>query len=183
MTGSESILLDAESTARIVRRIAHEIVERTAASPSLALVGIRHGGVPIATRLAAAIRESTGAEVPVGAIDMTLYRDDAGTALRIPKLGPDEIDFDIGGRDVVLVDDVLQSGRTVRAAIESLLAYGRARRIWLAVLCDRGGRELPIAADFVGRELTVPKGFVLDVIADGGPGDRTLLKPLPKAAP
>lgn len=170
-------MLDAESIARIVRRIAHEVVERTAGHTQLALVGIRHGGVPIASRLSAAIGDTLGAKVPVGAIDMTLYRDDAGSALRIPKLGPDEITFDINGLDVVLVDDVLQSGRTVRAAIESLLAYGRPRRIWLAVLCDRGGRELPIAADFVGRELRVPKGYVLDVVAEGGPGDCAQLVP------
>ena len=177
MTGSESILLDAESIARIVRRIAHEVVERTAGHKQLALVGIRHGGVPIASRLAAAIGETLGTKVPMGAIDMTLYRDDAGSALLIPKLGPDEITFDINGLDVVLVDDVLQSGRTVRAAIEGLLAYGRPRRIWLAVLCDRGGRELPIAADFVGRELSVPKGYVLDVVAEGGAGDGARLVP------
>jgi len=176
VTGSESILLDAESIARIVRRIAHQIVERTAGH-KLALVGIRHGGVPIAASLAALIGESLGSSVPVGAIDMTLYRDDAGSALLIPKVGPGEITFDINGLDVVLVDDVLHTGRTVRAAIEGLSAYGRPRRIWLAVLCDRGGRELPIAPDFVGRELNVPAGFVLDVLAEGGPGDRTLLKP------
>jgi pyrimidine operon attenuation protein/uracil phosphoribosyltransferase len=177
----ESSVLDAEAIARIVRRIASEIVERTSGSDLLAFIGIRHGGVPIAARLAKAVSESQQVTAPVGAIDMTLYRDDAGSALLIPKVGPDEIMFDINGREIVLVDDVLQTGRTVRAAIESLLAYGRPRRIWLAVLCDRGERELPIAADFVGREIDVPHGFVLDVVAEGGAGDRVLLRK--KAAP
>ena len=169
-------MLDAESIARIVRRIASEIIERTQGGDQLAFIGIRHGGVPIAARLAQAVGELHQVIAPVGAIDMTLYRDDAGSALLIPKVGPNEIMFDITGREVVLVDDVLQTGRTVRAAIESLLAYGRPHRIWLAVLCDRGERELPIAADFVGREIDVPQGFVLDVIAEGGPGDRVLLR-------
>jgi len=167
-------VLDAEAIARIVRRIASEIIERTSGSEQLAFIGIRHGGVPIAALLAKSVGQAHHVTAPVGAIDMTLYRDDAGSALSIPK--GDEITFDIGGRDIVLVDDVLQTGRTVRAAIESLLAYGRPRRIWLAVLCDRGERELPISADFVGREIAVPKGFVLDVIAEGGPGDRVLLR-------
>lgn len=169
-------MLDAEAIARIVRRIASEIVERTSGSDQLAFIGIRNGGVPIAARLAKAVGEAHRAPPPVGSIDMTLYRDDAGSALMTPKVGSDEITFDLTGREVVLVDDVLQTGRTVRAAIESLSAYGRPRRIWLAVLCDRGERELPIAADFVGRQIDVPKGMVLDVIAEGGPGDRVLLR-------
>jgi pyrimidine operon attenuation protein/uracil phosphoribosyltransferase len=172
-------LLDAESIARIVRRIAHEIVERTAGSKHIALVGIRHGGVPIAARLAATIGELQGQPVPVGAIDMTLYRDDAASGLKLPKVGPGEIDFDLTGRDVVLVDDVLQSGRTVRAAINGLLDYGRPRRIWLAVLCDRGARELPIAPDFVGRLVDVPDSMLLDVVAEGGERDAATLRPKP----
>jgi pyrimidine operon attenuation protein/uracil phosphoribosyltransferase len=115
--------------------------------------------------------------VPTGAIDITLYRDDAASALPDPKIGPSEIDFTIDGWDVVLVDDVLHTGRTVRAAIDHLLDYGRPRRIWLAALCDRGGRELPIAPDFVGRAFEVPEGALLDVLADGGPEDRAVIRP------
>ena len=171
MSGREQSVLDAESIARIVRRMAVEIVERT--SPrQLGLVGVRRGGVPIAQRLAAEIARLEGRDVPVGAVDITLYRDDAATALPDPKIGPSTIDYTLEGLDVVLVDDVLHTGRTVRAAIDCLLDYGRPRRVWLAVLCDRGGRELPVAADFIGRTIEVPEGARLEVVADGGPDDR-----------
>jgi pyrimidine operon attenuation protein/uracil phosphoribosyltransferase len=159
--------------------MALEIVERTGGSKDTALVGILHGGFPIAQRLATVMTEAQGHPVSVGAIDMTLYRDDAASSLPTFKLGANAIDFPVAGRDVVLVDDVLHTGRTVRAAISSLFDYGRPRRIWLAVLCDRGGRELPIAADFVGRVIDVKAGYVLDVRLDGdaraGADDRVLL--------
>lgn len=134
----------------------------------LALVGIRRGGVPIAERIAKEIAVSEGRDVPLGTIDIALYRDDAATALPDPKIGPSSIPFVVDGRDVVLVDDVLQTGRTVRAAIDCLLDYGRPRRVWLAVLLDRGGRELPIAPDFVGRALEVPRGARVEVDLDEG---------------
>jgi pyrimidine operon attenuation protein/uracil phosphoribosyltransferase len=174
---AEQIALDADGIARIVRRVASEIVERTRGTHRLALIGIRRGGVPIAARIAVEIGRSEGRVVPTGAIDITLYRDDAASALPDPKIGPSEIDFTIDGWDVVLVDDVLHTGRTVRAAIDHLLDYGRPRRIWLAALCDRGGRELPIAPDFVGRAFEVPEGALLDVLADGGPEDRAVIRP------
>jgi pyrimidine operon attenuation protein/uracil phosphoribosyltransferase len=170
VSGRGQSVLDAESIARIVRRMAVEIVERTSPRP-LGLVGVRRGGVPIAARLAAEISRLEGREVPVGAVDITLYRDDAATALPDPKIGPSAIRYAIEGLDVVLVDDVLHTGRTVRAAIDCLLDYGRPRRVWLAALCDRGGRELPVAADFVGRTIDVPAGSTLEVVADGGGDD------------
>jgi pyrimidine operon attenuation protein/uracil phosphoribosyltransferase len=173
----EHIALDADGIARIVRRVASEILERTRGTHRLGLIGIRRGGVPIATRIAAEIGRVEGRVVPTGAIDITLYRDDAASALPDPKIGPSEIDFTVDGWDVVLVDDVLHTGRTVRAAIDHLLDYGRPRRIWLAALCDRGGRELPIAPDFVGRTVEVPDGSVLDVLAEGGPNDRAVIRP------
>ncbi len=155
--------MEAEGIARAVRRIAHEIVDLAGGAATLSLVGIRRGGVPLAARLADAIEAAEGRRVPVGSVEIALYRDDAATALPDPKIGPSRIDFDPTGHDVVLVDDVLQTGRTVRAAIDCLLDYGRPRRVWLAVLIDRGGRELPVAPDFVGRELTPPAGARIEV--------------------
>ena len=176
------LVLDSEAIGRIVRRMASEIIERTRGINQLGLVGVRRGGVPVAERLAAAIAEATGRQVPVGTVDITLYRDDAATALPDPKIGPSEVSFDIEGRDVVLVDDVLHTGRTVRAAIDCLHDYGRPHRIWLAVLCDRGGRELPIEANFVGRRVPVPQGFVLDVAMSPG-HERAMLLPRANGRP
>jgi pyrimidine operon attenuation protein/uracil phosphoribosyltransferase len=170
----EQAVLDAESIARIVRRMAVEILERTAARP-VGLVGVRRGGVPIAQRLSAEIERLEGRSVPVWAVDISLYRDDAAMVLPDPKIGPSAIDYAIDGLDVVLVDDVLHTGRTVRAAIDCLLDYGRPRRIWLAALCDRGGRELPVAPDFVGRTLEVPEGATLHVVAEGGSEDHAVI--------
>ncbi len=161
------VLEDRDAIARTLRRLALEIVEATCGAERLALVGIRRGGVPIAARLARTIAEVEGRDVPLGAIEIALYRDDAATSLPDPKIGPSELDFDATGRDIVLVDDVLQTGRTVRAAIEHLLDYGRPRRIWLAVLFDRGGRELPIAADFVGRTIALEPNERLTVTLAG----------------
>jgi pyrimidine operon attenuation protein/uracil phosphoribosyltransferase len=173
---SEQIVLDADSINRIIRRMASEVLDKTRGAERLGLVGIRRGGVPIALRIADEIRRAEGRQVPVGTVDITLYRDDAATALPDPKIGPSEVDFELQGRDVILVDDVLHTGRTVRAAIECLLDYGRPRRVWLAVLCDRGGRELPIKADFVGRKLTVPEDSVLDIIITGDAEERAVVR-------
>jgi pyrimidine operon attenuation protein/uracil phosphoribosyltransferase len=171
------IVLDAEAIARIVRRVASEIVERTRGTSRLGLVGIQRGGAEIAERLAAEITRSDGRDIPVGTIDITLYRDDAASSLPDPKVGPSRIEWNVEDGDVVLVDDVLHTGRTVRAAIDCLFDYGRPRRIWLAVLCDRGQRQLPIAADFVGLTLDVPDGYLLDVVADGKGRDGATLRP------
>jgi pyrimidine operon attenuation protein/uracil phosphoribosyltransferase len=162
-------LVDAETIARSVRRIAvsiaDEVVKSGAKLESLAIVGILRGGLPIAQKLAEEIGAAEGRSIPVGAIDIGLYRDDAALD---PDVQPSAIAFDVGGRDVVLVDDVLQTGRTVRAAIDALLDYGRPRRVWLAVLFDRGGRELPIAADFVGRAIELEPKTKLEVDLDHG---------------
>jgi len=172
---SETIL-DADDLQRVVRHMASAIVDATRGTEGLALVGIRRGGEGLSQRLAQEIAELESREVPVGSVDIALYRDDAATALPDPKIGPSVVPFDVSGRDVVLVDDVLQTGRTVRAAIECLLDYGRPRRIWLAVLLDRGGRELPMAADFVGRSVEVPPGAKVRVfVGEDGEADRAEL--------
>ncbi len=172
----EATLLDADAVARVIKRLALELVEQTGGTERLALVGVRRGGVPLAQRLAAAILAVEGKSVPVGTVDIALYRDDAATALPDPKIGPSEVRFSVDGKDVVLVDDVLQTGRTIRAAIDCLLDYGRPRRVWLAVLCDRGGRELPIAADFIGRVLDVDRSAKVDVVLEGPGEDRVTVR-------
>lgn len=151
------------------------ILEATSGIEDLTLVGIRRGGVGLAARLADEITQAEGKAPPVGTVDISLYRDDAATALPNPKIGPTDIPFLVNGRHVVLVDDVLQSGRTVRAAIECLQDHGRPARVWLAVLCDRGGRELPIAPDFVGKTIEVDQRGRLDVWIDAAGPDRVVL--------
>jgi pyrimidine operon attenuation protein/uracil phosphoribosyltransferase len=178
MASNETVLLDAGDIERALSRVALQIIEETRGRRGdLALIGIREGGLPIATQLAGKLTGSLRQEVRVGSLEISLYRDDAAIALPDAKLGTSLIEFEVEGRDVVLVDDVLHTGRTVRAAITGLLDYGRPRRIWLAVLCDRGGRELPISADFVGREVAVPDGYVLHVIAQGTSEDCAILRP------
>ena len=160
------VLIDPETAGRGIRRMAGQIVERAGGAKQLALVGIRRGGVPLAAKLAEHIEELEHVRVPVGTIDITLYRDDAATALPSPQIGRSEIPFDVAGQRIVLVDDVLYTGRTTRAAVDALLDYGRPHKIELAVLIDRGGRELPIQPDFVVRVADVAAGDRVDVLHD-----------------
>jgi pyrimidine operon attenuation protein/uracil phosphoribosyltransferase len=162
------VLLDAEAVSRGLRRVAGEILEHHRAGEHLVLVGIRRGGVPLANALASWLKEFDGHDFPVGSVDITLYRDDAATALPSPRIGPSKVPCSLDGLRVVLVDDVLYTGRTVRAAIDALIDYGRPRRIELAVLIDRGGRELPIRADYVVRTVEVSQDERIDVVADAG---------------
>ena len=149
------VVMEADRIARTLMRIAHEIVERNRGLDQLALVGVRARGVPIARRLAANLEAIAGHEVPTGALDITLYRDDL---MRHP-VGPQpvlrrtEVPFSIDDKRILLVDDVLYTGRTVRAALDALIDFGRPRSIQLVVLVDRGHRELPIRADYVGKNL------------------------------
>jgi len=149
------IVMDADRMSRSLTRIAHEIVERNRAIEELALVGIRERGVPLARRIAKRLHEITGQDVPTGALDITLYRDD----LMRHAVGPQplvrstDILFDIDDRLILLVDDVLFTGRTIRAALDALIDFGRPKAIQLAVLVDRGHRELPIKADYVGKNV------------------------------
>ncbi len=149
----ERKVMAAPEVRRAVARLASEITDRLGDPASYALVGIVTGGQTLAARLAAAIEAGEGTRPAVGSLDITLYRDDLYTGLEKPVLGETRLPFELTGTGVVLVDDVLFTGRTVRAALDELMDYGRPRWIKLAVLVDRGHRELPIAADFVGREV------------------------------
>ena len=155
MRQDEKVVLDRDDLRRTLVRIAHEIVEKNPGRGGLALVGIHTRGAMLASRLHALVGELSGSEVPLGDIDISFYRDDVDS--RRPAAQPvvhaSHLDFDLNGRTVVLVDDVLFTGRTVRAAIDALFDYGRPARVQLAVLADRGHRELPIRPDYVGKNL------------------------------
>lgn len=159
-------VMDAEDLRRAVTRIAHEIVERNHGLESVVLIGLQTGGVPLAGRLGEALSRIEKVEVPVGSIDVALYRDDIGLRPVIPEAVTD-IRFDLTGLTVVLVDDVLFTGRTVRAALDALNAYGRPRAVQLAVMVDRGHRELPIRPDYVGKNLPTRHDEIVDVRTDG----------------
>ncbi len=156
-------LLDADGLGRTLSRIAHEIIERNDDLDSLALVGIRARGVPLAERLAALIEERSGAEPALGAVDITFHRDDRQPPADQPVVTATELDFRLEGATCVLVDDVLYTGRTIRAAIETLFEHGRPARVQLAVLVDRGHRELPIRPDYVGKNLPTSRSERIQV--------------------
>ena len=175
-------LLDAPAVERTLSRIAHELIERNADLDALALVGIHTRGVPLAYRLRALVEERSGVEVDIGAVDITFHRDDVlvrggGPPLHAqPVVRGTELDFPLEGKTVVLVDDVLFSGRTIRAAIDALLEYGRPARVQLAVLVDRGHRELPIRPDYVGKNIPTALAERVRVELDEtDDGDRVVL--------
>ncbi len=153
MVKEKAQILDKEGIRRSLTRIAHEIIERNKGTDNLTLVGIRRRGVPLAERLAERIKDIEGRLVPVGTLDITLYRDDLTTLAYQPLVRSTEIPFSVSGKTVVLVDDVIFTGRTIRAALDALIDLGRPRVIQLAVLIDRGHRELPIRADYVGKNV------------------------------
>jgi pyrimidine operon attenuation protein/uracil phosphoribosyltransferase len=152
---SAKVVLGHDDLARTLRRIAHEIAEKNPRAAALALVGIHTRGALLARRLHSLLAELTEVEPPIGDLDISFYRDDVGakSPAAQPTVHASHIDFDLSGKTVVLVDDVLFTGRTVRAAIDALFDYGRPQRVQLAVLCDRGHRELPIRPDYVGKNL------------------------------
>jgi pyrimidine operon attenuation protein / uracil phosphoribosyltransferase len=159
-------VMNADDIRRAITRIAHEIIESNKGLDDVVLVGLQTGGVPLAGRLAEALDSIEGTQVPVGSLDVAFYRDDIGLRPVLPEAVTD-ISFDLTGKTVVLVDDVLFTGRTVRAALNALNDYGRARTIRLAVMVDRGHRELPIRPDFVGKNLPTRRDEMVDVSADG----------------
>jgi pyrimidine operon attenuation protein/uracil phosphoribosyltransferase len=162
---SEKVVLERDDLRRTLRRIAHEIAEKNPVPDSLAIVGIHTRGAVIARRLHALLGEMTENELPIGDLDISFYRDDVGAKgpASQPVVHASHIDFDLADRTVVLVDDVLFTGRTVRAAIDALFDYGRPERVQLAVLCDRGHRELPIRPDYVGKNLPTARGERVNV--------------------
>jgi pyrimidine operon attenuation protein/uracil phosphoribosyltransferase len=172
--------MDEAEIRRAVTRIAHEILERNKGAKDLVLVGIAARGDDLARRLARELARIEGTDVPVGVLDITFYRDDIGLRAEAPEVHETRIDFDVTGLTVVLVDDVLYTGRTVRAAMDALVDFGRPHAIQLAVLVDRGHRELPIRADYVGKNVPTRKNEMVkvmleetdgeDAVVVGGPG-------------
>lgn len=170
-------VLDEAGIDRALTRIAHEILERSEGSQELALVGIRTRGVSLARRIAEKIAAIEGGKVPVGTLDITLYRDDLGILAEQPTLRETEIPFPVTGRTVVLVDDVLYTGRTIRAALDAIIDLGRPRQIQLAVLIDRGHRELPIRPDYVGKNLPTARREIVQVLLQEHDGiDRVVIQ-------
>jgi pyrimidine operon attenuation protein/uracil phosphoribosyltransferase len=175
---TETVILDQAGVNRALTRIAHEILERNKGTVDLVLVGIRTGGDHLAAQLRSRIAEIEGEEVPLGAVDVTMYRDDLGSRGNLP-VGKTEIPFPLDGRKVILVDDVLYTGRTIRAAMDALIDLGRPRSIQLAVLIDRGHRELPIRPDYVGRNVPTSREEEINVTFDAArlPVEVRLVKP------
>jgi pyrimidine operon attenuation protein/uracil phosphoribosyltransferase len=163
VTREKAKILDKDTIKRALVRIAHEILEKNKGIKSLCLVGIRNRGAYLAKRLADCISKIEGESIPVGILDITLYRDDLTLIAAQPVVHKTEIDFDIADKNIVLVDDVLYTGRTVRAALDALVDFGRPKSIQLAVLIDRGHRELPIRADYVGKNIPTANNETVDV--------------------
>jgi pyrimidine operon attenuation protein / uracil phosphoribosyltransferase len=166
MDAHEKVVLREEEIRRALTRIAHEIIERNHGLDGVVVIGLQTGGVPLAQRLAAVLGEIEGTEVPLGTLDVAFYRDDIGIRPVLPQ-EVTAIPCDLDGRTVVLVDDVLFTGRTVRAALGALADHGRARAVQLAVMVDRGHRELPIRPDYVGKNLPTRRDEVVDVSESG----------------
>jgi pyrimidine operon attenuation protein / uracil phosphoribosyltransferase len=162
-TREKAQLMSASEIDRTLVRLAHEVLEKNEDLDRLAFVGISRRGVPIAQRLAAKIKALEGVEIPVGVLDITLYRDDLSTVAAQPVVHATEIGFPVTGRDIILTDDVLYTGRTIRAAMDALFDYGRPARIHLLALIDRGHRELPIEARFVGRHVQTADNETIEV--------------------
>ncbi|MEC9000848.1 MAG: bifunctional pyr operon transcriptional regulator/uracil phosphoribosyltransferase PyrR [Actinomycetota bacterium] len=158
--------MTADDMGRAIRRMSHEIIERNHGLEEIVVIGLQTGGVPVAERLVASLEDIDGIRPPLGTLDVALHRDDIGLRPVVPEAATD-LPTDLDGRIVVLVDDVLFTGRTIRAALDAVCDYGRPRAVQLAVMVDRGHRELPIRPDFVGKNLPTRRDEVVDVHADG----------------
>ncbi|HEX6576311.1 MAG TPA: bifunctional pyr operon transcriptional regulator/uracil phosphoribosyltransferase PyrR [Gemmatimonadaceae bacterium] len=165
-TTETKVILNERAVERTLRRIADEIVELNDGTENLIIVGIQRRGVQLARRISALIEESERTKILQGSLDITLYRDDLQTVGPRPVVGPTDIPWGVDGRNVVIIDDVLYTGRTVRAALDELADFGRPAHIALAVLIDRGGRELPIQPDIVGKKVSVNDGDRVDVLVE-----------------
>jgi pyrimidine operon attenuation protein/uracil phosphoribosyltransferase len=163
LTREKKQLMSASEIDRTLVRLAHEILEKSYDLDRLTFIGIKRRGVPLAQRLAAKIRSLEGRDVPVGVLDISLYRDDLSTVAERPVVNNTDIPFSIAGREIVLMDDVLYTGRTIRAALDALFDHGRPSRVQLAVLIDRGHRELPIEATYVGRMVQTTSNEIIEV--------------------
>ncbi len=159
----KAVVMDKNGIERAVTRIAHELVERNKGAQNIALIGIQRRGVPIALRIAERIKKAENVKIPVGILDITFYRDDLSMLSEHPIINDTSIDFSINDKKIVLVDDVLYTGRTVRAAIDAIMDMGRPSLIQLVVLIDRGHRELPVKADYVGKNVPTSRNEIIDV--------------------
>ena len=179
---NDRLILDGDAVRRILVRIAHEIVERNGGTDELVLVGIRSRGVPIARRLAALIEQHEGTSLTVGSLDITYYRDDLTKLAHAPIVKRSDLGPAVSGHTVVLVDDVLYTGRTVRAALDALTDHGRPRAVRLAVLVDRGHRELPIRPDYVGKNLPTARDEIVHVrlLETDGVDEVVITRPVPE---
>ncbi|BEU87346.1 bifunctional pyr operon transcriptional regulator/uracil phosphoribosyltransferase PyrR [Selenomonas sp. TAMA-11512] len=173
----KTVILDGDGIRRALTRIAHEIVEKNKGVENIVLVGIRTRGIPLSERIADEIQGIEGVRPPLGVLDITLYRDDLSTLSYQPIVHPTELPVDISGKTIVLVDDVLFTGRTIRAALDALIDMGRPKSIQLAVLIDRGHRELPIRADFVGKNVpTATRESVSVFLSESDAEDKVVIR-------
>ena len=173
--GAAKTILDGKGVERVLSRLTHEILEKNRGATEIVLVGIASGGVPLSRVIRRKIQAIEGVEVPAGFVDITLYRDDLGKSGYQTRMKRTEIPFSIDEKKVILVDDVLYTGRTIRAAMDALMDFGRPRNIQLAVLVDRGHRELPIRADYVGRNVPTSRNETVEVRIEGEPDDWKVL--------
>lgn len=170
------LIMDSMGINRVLSRITHEIIERNKGTQDLLLIGIRRGGVDLASHLARKIKELEGIDLPIGELDITLYRDDLSSKKEQPILRKTIIPFDVTDKKIILVDDVLYTGRTIRAALDGIMDLGRPKEIQLAVMIDRGHRELPIRPDYVGKNLPTSRFEVVKVLLDQGEKNRVVIE-------